>query len=392
MRTTKKQKTTIRTGIYIRFLLTIFFTCCLSGMVSAQVAEQTFKDTRGQWFIGMGVGPRIYFADHAKQLNIMDRLSLGGDLYVGKWWGPYLGTRIGASFQTLKSATQQGFHYKDDPNKGYYIGAPHFLWREQFDAWHFYGDLLFDASNIFQGTDDFRFWSLIPFIGVGHVNTWEKPTGHEVTFNIGLMNTLQLSRMVDLNFDIRGAMFKERFKVGAENFPTPQDKPHDTGERPFDGILSVNIGVSFHFGGSSGPKPVYQPERVQPVPPPPPREPVVERVTEWKDIATDVLILFKINQSVLLKDALVQIGFLAKLMHEYPEGAYTITGYADEGTGTPKINDRLSRERAERVKECLVKEYGIAPSRLKTIAAGGIENRFYNDPALSRSVIIRPVK
>ena len=389
---TQQPKSINRTRNHGRFSLILILIFCICGMISAQVAEQTFDDERGQWFIGLGLGPRIYFADHAKQLNIMDRLSLGADLYAGKWWGPYVGTRLGASFQTLKGATQEGFHLKKGDPPGYYSGvAPvHRLYRQQFDAWHFYGDLLFDASSIFQGPDDFRFWSLIPFIGIGHINTWDKPTGHEVTFSIGLLNSLQLSRTVDLNFDIRGAMFKERFKVGSENFPAKSKDIHDTGERPFDGILSVNIGITFHFGTGKNARPVYVPERIQPVAPPP--QPVVKRVTEWKDVATDVLILFRINQSVLLKDARVQIGFLARLMHEYPEGTYTITGYADEGTGTPQINDRLSRERAERVKECLVKEYGISPSRLKTFAAGGIENRFYNDPALSRSVIIRPDK
>jgi len=391
MLTKTKQNTANRIHSYVRFSLTIILTCCISEMVSAQVAEQTFDDNRGQWFIGLGLGPRIYFADHAKQLDLIDRLTLGADLYVGKWWGPYVGTRIGASFQTLKGATQEGFHKVPEPGGGFYPPvAGHRLWRQQFDAWHFYGDLLFNVSNIFQGPDDFRFWDLIPFIGIGHVNTWDKPAGHEVSFSIGLLNSLQLSRTVDLNFDIRGAMFKERFKVGSENFPAKLKDIHDTGERPMDGILSVNVGVTFHFGAGSNARPVYIPERIQPVTPLP--QPVVEKVTEWKDVATDVLILFRINQSVLLKDARVQIGFLARLMHEYPEGTYTITGYADEGTGTPKINDRLSRERAERVKECLIKEYGISPSRLKTIAAGGIENRFYNDPALSRSVIIRPNK
>jgi outer membrane protein OmpA-like peptidoglycan-associated protein len=164
----------------------------------------------------------------------------------------------------------------------------------------------------------------------------------------------------------------------------------NAGGRPFDGILSVNLGVVFRFGGNIKPLVVYRPETIYPVPPV--KVSQVERVTEWKDVATDVLILFRINESVLLRDARVQLGFLARLMHEYPEGTYTITGYADEGTGNPDLNYRLSRARADRVKDCLVSEFGISPSRLKTYAAGGVENRYYDDPSLSRSVIIRPDK
>jgi len=86
----------------------------------------------------------------------------------------------------------------------------------------------------------------------------------------------------------------------------------------------------------------------------------------------------------------VQIGFLARLMHEYPESQYIVTGYADEGTGNPELNCRLSRDHANRVKDCLSGEFGISPTRLKTVTSGGIENRFYNDPSLR--VIIRPDK
>lgn len=41
---------------------------------------------------------------------------------------------------------------------------------------------------------------------------------------------------------------------------------------------------------------------------------------------------------------------------------YTITGYADKGTGSKKINERLSKERAQAVYDCLVKE-SACPSR-----------------------------
>ena len=226
-----------------------------------------------------------------------------------------------------------------------------------------------------------RFWTLTPFVGLGYMSTWDLPPAHELSINIGLLNSLRLSRSVDLNFDIRGAMVNERFHG------------IDVGNRPNNGVLSVNLGLTCRLGGNSKSKPVYHHEPYFPDPPylnEPVIDTVVEKVTEWKDVASDVLVLFQIGQSTLSRDARVQIGFLARLMHEYPESQYIVTGYADEGTSNPELNCRLSRDRADRVKNCLSGEFGISPTRLKTVTYDEIENRFYNDPSLSRSVIIRP--
>ena len=388
MRTVTQRKSIISNRTGFRLLLVVFFISCISGSLKAQQVEYGSGTFRGQWFVGLGIGPRMFFADHARQLDMIDRLTFGADMYVGKWLSPYVGMRLGGSFQTLKGATLESnpIFSHAVPGTGFVIpdgdGGNTRLFKQQFDAWHLYADLLFDVSTAFEGVDEFRFWTLAPFIGLGYISTWDRPEAHEITFNLGLLNSLHLGPAVDLNFDIRGNLMKDRFHTIS---------PIDMGGRPFDGILSVNLGVTFRFGGSTQPKSVYYPEPIYT--PAQPRDPyVVERVTEWKDVATDVLVLFQIGQSELLRDARVQLGFLARLMLQYPEGTYTITGYADEGTGNPELNLRLSRARAERVRDCLINEFGIAPSRLKTAAAGGVENRYYNDPSLSRSVIIRPDK
>ena len=370
-----------------RLLFYVLFISFVPGFLSARQVTYGADDCQDQWFIGFGTGPRIYFADHARQLKLSDRISGGADVYAGKWFSPFVGARIGGSWQTLKGATQNKAHIKvpsgyTSENAPYYI-PKHWLYRQQFDAYHLYGDVLFNLSNIFDGANQERFWTLSPFVGLGYMSAWNPPfpkqeSGNEVSVNIGLLNLLHVGRSVDLTFDIRGAMVKDRFKG-------------ESGGRPFDGVLSVNLGVAFRFGGNCNSRPVYTPEPLYEYIPPV-IEPIIEKVTEWKDVATDVLILFQINQSTLSKDARVQLGFLARLMHEYPESHYTITGYADEGTGNPDLNYRLSNARAEKAKDCLIEEFGISPVRLKTSAAGGIENRYYDDPSLSRSVIIRPNK
>ena len=61
----------------------------------------------------------------------------------------------------------------------------------------------------------------------------------------------------------------------------------------------------------------------------------------------------------------------------------------DAVTGNKEINDRLSKARAEAVYDCLVNEFGVNPNQLRVDYKGGVDNMFYDDPALSRAVITR---
>ena len=90
------------------------------------------------------------------------------------------------------------------------------------------------------------------------------------------------------------------------------------------------------------------------------------------------------------KDARANLGLLAEpIKASDPIAVYTITGYADAGTGSKKTNERLSKKRAEAVYDCLVNEYGVSESQLKIDYKGGVDNMFYDDPRLSRAVITR---
>ncbi|HIY76879.1 MAG TPA: hypothetical protein H9825_11520 [Candidatus Sphingobacterium stercorigallinarum] len=48
----------------------------------------------------------------------------------------------------------------------------------------------------------------------------------------------------------------------------------------------------------------------------------------------------------------------------------------------------MSRERANAIYQVLVNEFGVSPSQLRKIHQGGVENLFYDDPRLSRAVIV----
>ncbi len=61
---------------------------------------------------------------------------------------------------------------------------------------------------------------------------------------------------------------------------------------------------------------------------------------------------------------------VAELMKTSDDAKFTVTGYADKGTGTPAINKKYAKQRADGVAEKLVKEHGIDASRLTTDSKG----------------------
>lgn len=115
---------------------------------------------------------------------------------------------------------------------------------------------------------------------------------------------------------------------------------------------------------------------------------VTDVIVEKNIVVAPILVTFKINKSELSNAARVNLGFLAQAIKDGDSSVvYKETGYADKGTGTPTINDRLSRERADAVYDFLVNEFGVSPSQLEKHYEGGVDNMYYNDPRVSRAVI-----
>ena len=109
-----------------------------------------------------------------------------------------------------------------------------------------------------------------------------------------------------------------------------------------------------------------------------------------KEIAAGNLVTFKIGKSKLSNEARANLGLLAEVIKQGDSKVvYTITGYADAGTGTKEFNERLSRNRTQAVFDCLTKEFNVPASQLRMVHKGGVDNMFYNDPRLSRAVITR---
>ena len=84
----------------------------------------------------------------------------------------------------------------------------------------------------------------------------------------------------------------------------------------------------------------------------------------------------------------MNIEAMAKVIKENPGKVFTITGYADKGTGSAEYNMKLSKKRAEAVRDLMVNEFGVPASQLKVDYKGGVGNMFYDDAKLSRVAIV----
>lgn len=362
------------------------------------------------WFVSAAGGAQIFFGDHDRFASFGDRLAPNLDIAVGKWFTPGIGVRLMYSGLQIKGATKlegnmggydvaHGTGKPLDGEKGQ-RGGGYELQHQKFRMANYHADVLFNLSNLLFGYRETRLYNLSAYAGVGYARCFDAPGAKEVSMNIGFLNTFRLCDALLLNVDVRGMMVQDRFdgEVGYG-----QKRNSDA-----EGLLSASIGLTYRFKqrGWNRSRTIVrydndalnemrarldastrENQRL--------REALANKdkqtaQTIVRKIAAANLVTFKINKSDLSNEARANLGMLAEVIKQGDSNAvYTITGYADKGTGTEEINQRLSQERAQAVYDCLTGEFGVNPQQLRVDAQGGVDDMFYNDPRLSRAVITR---
>lgn len=356
------------------------------------------------WFLGAGVGAQIFFGDHDKQAKVGDRITVNYSAHLGRWFSPGLGVRAGGSFGRIKGLTQNGPTMSPPTHS---TGVPydgkswHGYWLEnqEFNAFHVYADALINLTNIFGGYKE-RFYNVSPYAGVGYMVTKDEPKQFEVSMNIGVYNTFRLAKSLDLTLDIRGAMVNDRFDG-------------EKGARRQDGSLTAALGLAYKFNKRDWDKPSTTiiessyderllDELTKKVAALAADNDALKRQLEeskgktitdikFKDriLAAPILVTFDIDKSIVRNDARVNLGFFAKVIKAGSKDViYTISGYADKGTGSVDRNQVLGRDRSQAIYNVLVKEFSVDPAQLRTENKGGVDNMYYDDPRVSRAVIV----
>lgn len=398
-----------------KYLMTAVAALAAVG-VSAQEAVQTEEvfetvtsvapDARSNWFVSIGAGPQIFFGDHDRQAKFGDRISPALDIAVGKWFSPSIGVRLMYSGLSAKGVTQTwnpdgkgGVYNTGDPVPGKFNHEYGFLCKSKFNFLTLHADVMFDLTNMIGGYRADRVYSVAPYIGVGWGHVYSSPHQNSVVGNIGVFNMFHVTKALDINLDIRASITDDEFDG-------------ERGRRNFDGLVSVTAGVTYRFAPRGWKSRVvkvveyeYDNAAVNEL-----RRQVNELIAKNEALEANkagqtvvhntvvnangvYLIYFPINVSSLSNADRAQLEQVANMIKATPDGTvFCIRGYADSATGSPAINETLSRERAQSVREYLVNEFGIPADRFDVKWNGGVGNMFFDDPALSRVVIISQKK
>ena len=365
---------------------------------SVEYSENKYKvETNSfwnNWFISVGGGAQVYFGDHEKEASFGDRISPALDVNIGKWFSPEIGVRFGYNGLSLKGATRWGAaHSTGEQVEGWGEG----LYKSKFNYFNFHMDAMFNLSNILCGYNEQRVYNLVPYVGLGVMKATDEPKQTDIAGHFGILNTFRLSSALDLNLDLRGTLVSDDFDG-------------EPGGRGGEGMFAATIGLTYKFKqrgwdrSKTVTRTVYDNEAVNAM-----RARMDELAAEnerlqkalnegrgqeartiVKNMASASLITFKIGKSNLSNEARANIGMMAEAIKKGDKDAvYTVTGYADAGTGSKAFNERLSKKRAEAVYNCLVNEFGVDKSQLQIDYKGGVDNMFYDDPRLSRAVIMK---
>lgn len=352
----------------------------------------------GNWFLSVGGGVQMYLGDYDNKMNLEQRTSPALDVAVGKWFTPGMGIRLMYSGLYVKGATRNLNHSNGDV-----YDASGGLYKQKFDLADCHADVLFNLSNILCGYKEKRFYSIIPYIGFGWMLTWNHPRTDELNAKLGLLNTFRLSSRLNLNLDTRATLVNDRMdgEVGGGNK---------------DGYVTATLGLSYKLGRKnwlSRSRSLSEAElaeirqRLQvmtiqnaslrkyltnniPQPEKENKDKPDKEESHYLPVTITSLITFPLGKTTLSQEARINLGFLANIIKERPNKAiYTVTGYADKNTGSAELNERLSGDRAEAVRACLVNEYGVWPEQLNVQIGSTANNQYYNDPRLYRAVIIQ---
>lgn len=173
------------------------------------------------WFVGVGGGINTFY-DNGKLGNV------GGafEIYLGKWFTPSVGARLGYRGCTDKSKFLTNFVTADG--------------KFGYNNVHF--DLLWNISNTLSGYKETRLWDFIPYATFEGIWFRYRPEGEDKKISnlsygagIGLLNDVRIGKRLDFYIDLRGIVIQES-----------ELRRPSTGQFAF--IPSVTAGLIFNFG------------------------------------------------------------------------------------------------------------------------------------------------
>jgi len=341
----------------------------LMGVASANAQEpaKTVYDFQPHWFVQLQAGGQYTLGE----TKFSDLLSPTAQVAVGYNFNKVFGMRLQAN------AWQSRGGWKLDGNK--------YKWKYNYVAPGV--DFMFNLSNLFCGFNPNRVVDVTVFAGAGANIAWNNDEAQTVYGQIAAQ--LPESQGVEgQNLDYLWDGSKVRFvgragadvdfrvsdrvKIGIEvNANVLNDHYNSKKAGNPDWYFNALAGVKIALGKThtkrvvEAPKPVERIiERIveKPVPTPVKEEKKVEALR--KDV------FFTIGSNKISATEEAKIKELVDYLNENKDAKVAVTGYADAGTGSAKINEKIAAKRAQAVVAMLRDKYGVSESRITSDSKG----------------------
>lgn len=357
-----------------------------------------FNRMQDNWFVQAtgGVGVLMSYKDANMKLG-KRILAPKANLFIGKWFSPLLGVRIGGHFEQMKGVagqstaiglrTDMADQMKDGVN---YPG-------QKFNRIGVTGDVLFNVTNWLCGYKPGRFYNAIVYAGASTSwnfyndkadgsGSWKYGGNHNGTdgwhdrnfaLQAGLLNTFALGKHVDLLLDLRFDMIQEHMD--------------GSGRKTWNEYPSAQLGFAYKFGKTEWNAPVVP--VCPPVQGPDPELDILRnklaqanaKIRDLENQLNDCLnwkknhkcdkgpgpkeaplatIYYPRGKSYITPVQMEVVDAVADVMNNENDN-YTLTGWADNYTGNDEINIKLRHDRVNGVKKAL-EDKGISGGRLST--------------------------
>ncbi len=347
-----------------RFLLALLVVGMSMG-VMAQSEDYPVKKhsvmTNGfweNWFVSAGYEGQMLLRGRVGNVALSDTYTSDFAISAGKWFTPGLGLRLQA-------------HLPSFSNEYGKKGA----------AYTFYGQALFNLTNMFCGYKQDRFYSAIPYVGFGRiwgdVNTWSPWT-------LGYLNRFRINNTWSVDFELFLKQYYYKFQTGAIVSLT-----WNIGGRGFDASPDMAAIAAMHSAQLAGLNEALSAEQdenknLKEQLAKKPKEVIVEKVVK-EVLAAPQSVFFSFNSAkIASRKEILNLESLANMAKN--NGAkLKVTGYADSATGVPAYNQQLSERRAKAVAKELIK-MGVAEENIVIEGKGGVAD--VKPSSYNRRVII----
>lgn len=354
---------------YIKHLAAVALLMGVSTAAVAQTTTATIEDNYPYNFITVQGGAQVTFTDYNISKLITPQAALS--------FGRYFNSKVGARLHVQGWESKGGFAVSRFPG----LTADQ---EYKFKAFTGDLDLLLNMSNIINPhrTSDVVDWVLLCGFGVNYtwgyddfnsiIHSMKQGNNYYVgpelcgtkhsTFN-GRFGT-QVNFNVSKNFAI-GVEVDANFKNDEFNLKRNYDP---------DWQVAAFLGLTYKFGHKKKvePAPVYEEPAPAPAPAPKPVvQPEPKPQPKPKPVVKDEPLkeVFFYNIRLSDPDPEQTLNRIVAWCNKYPNKKISIKGYADRGTGNPRINEGYAKARAEKVAKQL-QERGVSADRMEVSSYG----------------------